>query len=764
MDSQFEITSRPRHLRYVFFVDENYPYEKMFALIHANQSIWGGRYNPIVPVKGNIILENWKAILQYYDPDFVFYSKEIDVEIIKRLRYFNPCGYYNLDEQPKREDITGVDAFYFLSQFDSSSKIILPSALWKTESPLLDFYKINFGLEKNGFVSDYEIGKNHPLTIIDSKNFASLNQIIHDEKPINRAHLARRNLNTRILRNLQKAKYNDFEIVISKDKSSIADLIYFWNRLLFEGKSVLYVSVEELNLLTEDKIFGNVLYDMNGENTIGIVSMTLSESEIDELIKTRLTPIASTNRFQYKNNTDFPFEVLDGSGLYERDYGESQVTQTLISRKGLFYLPKLSFTPKVSFYSQKWAIDIQITMGGDDHQLHNQVEFPLTTETQYIVKNVKGRINQRRNISIFIQNQQNISDTLEIDIPEFKYLVRQLISRPVIHGEAQQTKYIDIGSHDDSNKLSAFLKSFRHDFVSINDFFTDKFWVTVFEELIKSERATKDSISFSEIIIKCKAALAKKGIVQLDENGIIIGKKGETYKNEENLRMGMKQTIAELCDYKVFLRGFHLKCNKCSSQFWYPLKEISETVTCKGCLEDFNLEIEPSFGYKLNDLIKNNMFKFQNNNDKLELIPDGNLTVIRTLISIHRRSLKSFQYSPQLNLYDNPHTKTACGDIDIVCISEGKLIIGEAKHSSSRFFDKNIEGLNSLDKIIELSNAISPDKIILSCYEDNYGSLNKAKKYLDGKFYRNVYAPEIEILLLHIPDDIQLGHHRYFRY
>jgi hypothetical protein len=69
-----------------------------------------------------------------------------------------------LDEGPIKEIISGVDTFYFLSQFDSTSRIILPSALWKTESPLLDFYKINFGLESNGIVSDYEIGKTHPQT------------------------------------------------------------------------------------------------------------------------------------------------------------------------------------------------------------------------------------------------------------------------------------------------------------------------------------------------------------------------------------------------------------------------------------------------------------------------------------------------------------------------------------------------------------------------------------------------------------------------
>jgi hypothetical protein len=40
----------------------------LLSLIHVNQSIWGGRFNPIIPVKENIISDRWKEILKYYDP------------------------------------------------------------------------------------------------------------------------------------------------------------------------------------------------------------------------------------------------------------------------------------------------------------------------------------------------------------------------------------------------------------------------------------------------------------------------------------------------------------------------------------------------------------------------------------------------------------------------------------------------------------------------------------------------------------------------
>src|SRR5690606_9447698 len=148
------------------------------------------------------------------------------------------------------------------------------------------------------------------------------------------------------------------------------------------------------------------------------------------------------------------------------------------------------------------------------------------------------------------------------------------IRRPVIAGEAKDTKYIDSGLHDDSNKLSAFLKTFKYDFHTIDDFFTDKFWVDIFEELTMSNKAIGYSISLEQILEKCKIALAERKIVELNENGKLAGKKGETYKNEENLELGIRRTLRELCDYKVFLKGYNLKCRNCSSQFWYHINEV----------------------------------------------------------------------------------------------------------------------------------------------------------------------------------------------
>jgi hypothetical protein len=169
------------------------------------------------------------------------------------------------------------------------------------------------------------------------------------------------------------------------------------------------------------------------------------------------------------------------------------------------------------------------------------------------------------------------------------------------------------------------------------------------------------------------------------------------------------------------------------------------------------MPVQPNFTYKLNDLIKKNIYRSKTERD-------GNLTVIRTLASIAAWSRRCFQFSTQINLYLLFSDRKTHTDIDIFCISDGKLIVGEAKHSSSALFDKNSDGLNSLQVMANIAKIIRRDKVLISCYEDSANKLDNARKTLEGLFYEDPYAPEIEIKLLQKPNDFALGQHGYFFY
>jgi hypothetical protein len=728
----------------MYFFDESYSYEELLKLINHNQRLWGGRYNPIIPFKNGKIMDGYYDIIKNYDPDYIFYTRKIDLKELEKLRLFNPKSYINLEKESIGE-ILGISAFYFVSQFDIKSNILMPEALWKAKTPLLDFYETNFGLTANGIVSDYGITKGLNQIKITPENLSSLNQIIHEKKPIFSSHLSKRNLNTKILRSLRDAHHDSCEIVIAKDKNCIDDLLYFWNRQLFECHGLLFVTVDEIQLLCEDKFFGGVLYDLSNKQAIDIVSFSLTQEEIENIIKNLLVKIAFHRRFQYKKIYKFPFTITDDHGLFERDFGEKISIQTLLGDNNLLFLPDLSFTNNVGFHPQRWAIDMQIRkigMTGD-----KPLGYPLTTNTMQIIKRVEGRINRMRTISFFIDNYGNTSGTVEVETLEFQNILQQLITSPIFQGEELKTKFVEIGLHDSSNRLNSFIKMFNSDFESLNEFFRDKFWVKILEGLCTSQKSAGDSISFNELLIKCKNTI--------EENVGALKTKEESYRNEENLAFGLKDILACLCQSNIFLQGFKFKCPVCSSIFWYHIKEVHSLINCKGCLKDFTIPIEPYFSYKLNDLVKNNIFQSKTQRD-------GNLTVARTLATLSSRHAHySFDYSPQLNLFSSSHTKKPDNEIDIIALADGRLIIGEAKHESREFRANSHKSLNSL---IEVSKQIYPDKVILSCYNDEHSFLENAIKYLERHFSGWEYAPEIESMLLSKPNYFDLKGRKYFFY
>lgn len=85
--------------------------------------------------------------------------------------------------------------------------------------------------------------------------------------------------------------------------------------------------------------------------------------------------------------------------------------------------------------------------------------------------------------------------------------------------------------------------------------------------------------------------------------------------------------------------------------------------------------------------------------------------------------------------------------------------MAKPKHNSKEFSaDKN----KSLISLSELAKHIRPDVVILSCYEDSNGKLNKAKQGLLHYFNGWNYMPEIKTYLLPSPNHISLSGSRYF--
>jgi hypothetical protein len=126
----------------------------------------------------------------------------------------------------------------------------------------------------------------------------------------------------------------------------------------------------------------------------------------------------------------------------------------------------------------------------------------------------------------------------------------------------------------------------------------------------------------------------------------------------------------------VFYRGFIFQCRRCSDVAWFSISDISETFACRRCRttqpytkKSWRHPNEPAWFYKLDEIVY------------LTLLHNGDISLL-TLDLLRRRSKESFLYCPELCIRPEG-TKKAFIEVDICCVMDGRLCIGEAKSVDS---------------------------------------------------------------------------------
>lgn len=747
----YEVHTRVRHLRNLFLVSTNFPNESLIKIFITNLNHWGGRYNPIIPIEEANIAESWKELIKHSDPDFVYYSPDLDLEFVKDLCLelkFNPIEILELEDRSTR--IEGVDIHSLLPLIDDQSTLIEATNLNNVKSPLKDFFELNFLISN---LTHYESIKTKAFKKIEinDSNFDEFCKIVHKNKPFNKSTLSTVNIQTKILRS-EDPPVHDFELIIAKDLESLEDLVYFWNRQLFFSPQYtshyrhLIITLQQLELLKEDEFGKGILMDCPTNNgRIDLISFSLTPEEL-EAEREKLQKWTKYNHFTIVQTPSFPFEIRSHNNppiIRSRDRTHSQIIHT---PKQLIKVPSPSFGSDLEFFSQKYALDVSISTIG---QTRADFRFPYSTNPAYLFRS-KGRINRIRECSLIINSQSNEKNSIELTIPNPKFLAEQIITEPLLLNERKTTGFSRTAYNDDSRKLNEFISLFKSNLGHLEEIMFDKFLSDIFFELSTNTKNEGDCISFQELLEKCENAFVKAGGT--------LGNKGQTFQNLENLSLGLKTIIQDLANDGVFFPGFKVKCQNCSSNIWYSVNESLGEIKCKGCFNTNRFIVENPISYKLNSLIKNNISR---RNRIGQFIPQGNNTVIKTLIHLRNKARTSFIYQPQLDLFTSNHSPKPQTDLDIFCIVDGLLYVGECKHSSPLFFENQNK---SLDNLVEIAQKILPDFIVISCTEDKNDKLKKARQYLTHKMYKWKHKPEILNYLARTPDYFNFNGGRYFYY
>ena len=153
-----------------------------------------------------------------------------------------------------------------------------------------------------------------------------------------------------------------------------------------------------------------------------------------------------------------------------------------------------------------------------------------------------------------------------------------------------------------------------------------------------------------------------------------------------------------LLSIQVLRRGLILRCNKCSCSAWYDNDTIGQDFECARCRtkqmilkENWKHPDEPSWYYSLAETV----YQFYDNNGHITLL------ALRHI----KGDSKNFQYLPEMEL----HELTDNGkkfEIDIACIKDGYIYLGEAKNRQLTSTDLARRG--DLTKYLQLHVDMQP--------------------------------------------------------
>jgi len=131
----------------------------------------------------------------------------------------------------------------------------------------------------------------------------------------------------------------------------------------------------------------------------------------------------------------------------------------------------------------------------------------------------------------------------------------------------------------------------------------------------------------------------------------------------------------------ILYRGFIFQCNRCADVAWFSISDIGQTFTCRRCgttqpylKKSWRHPAEPAWFCKLDEIVY------------LTMLHNGDIPLL-TLDYLRRISDESFLYCPELEIRPTGSPKSY-KEIDICCVSNGRLCIGEAKSNDSIASDK----------------------------------------------------------------------------
>ncbi len=180
--------------------------------------------------------------------------------------------------------------------------------------------------------------------------------------------------------------------------------------------------------------------------------------------------------------------------------------------------------------------------------------------------------------------------------------------------------------------------------------------------------------------------------------------------------LGSEKEAADLLDRLVeaacVYRGFLLQCEYCRRADWFPLGELTDSFTCKRChrtqvftSKHWRHPSQPHLYYQLDELV----YLGLEHNMQVPLL---------ALDALQRISTDSFLYVHELG-YRELDAETPPVEVDLNCVTDGLLTIGEAK-KDNRLGKNDKEESETISKYLGLAKRLAAHQVVFATASEQW--------------------------------------------
>jgi hypothetical protein len=782
----FGVESRARPYRLAFLVDaEVCSPELLDSLFKANYGLWGGRFNPIIPVCKGEIDEAFWSLLTYVDPDLVYTYASLSQGTIDRIS--RDIGPWRIEKHPSHLTTPGSPPHYFPHATEElvKSRQVLPLLMSRpdgfapTVPTLLSYFH------------DSKSPLNDELVRLVTRNFGIIQERAYPLLPDEWARLQVQNSWTpmELLHGLTCARNVVFPFQSSAAYSVFPDggnpqeeycilvgdntdtWLYFWNRIFLVRdyfRTHWHTLCLTPALLQEESFVNNlreflrryVLRSGNSPSRLTLQSFECSENELSQLrgkLSQGIDAIITSKRLV---SSEFPPLLAIRSENYDRWESREVNHQQATSRESLLSPPRclvpidqgtwvmdlrIQYIPRVAFYSNEilsWKLPRRagVAEGFFPHsRCRIDADYSISIEmprlTPFLLKIPSESEMFHRVAGVMEMNPYDSNLTMTRKKPQFRRL----------------------GKWDKGLYLNGILELFGG-LQSASRFFEHSYWRGVFERLslgvpekeadlfdrVRNRLEKKKSLIASQLAVgnskpvdwlthlvmrharelqlrpeEISFAELESGFLAQRERFIAANPTFRQANSPEAIAEDQKRATADfvevlqsLTDGGVLQQGVRARCTNCGSRFWREIGSLQQKVRCDGCNATVSIPVECRWRYRLNSLVRNG------------IALHGCVPVISALRSLREQARESFIYTHGVALFRSYDDPKPAAEMDILCISNGRLICGEVKSSASEFTQEE------LLKLARIAVDIGADQAAISAFHDPNGVMLKNREAL----------------------------------